>query len=415
MGEHSRPRRRGRSVPFLSACCSVLTVAAVVAAVQPTPGEPRRQPDVPATLSDDWVWSAVDESPPTGGPLEIPTIGVVVDDYEARYDALAAARAADAASSDPVPLSAGPPAEEPDQPAAEKLDASSADPSERSGPSGPSEPSEPVPPADAGPTSADPTAPPADPPGAAPEAPRTPADGRARDDGPRPTVAATPSSAPPPAASQAPPPEKPPAEKPPAEKPPAEEPAAEPPPTQQAPTEPPPAEPPPTDPPPTDPPPAEQPPTAEPPPATDPPQDRYLVLGETYEKRDAAGRVVFSIALDRVAADPSCSGTAVPPPGHGHLVALHVRVLVAPAPAAGGATPAVTAGDFRYLGADGSSVPDVATPAAAACLTEAERWPNGGPGPETPATGTVVLDVPATTGTIVYRPAAWPTGLRWRF
>ncbi len=55
----------------------------------------------------------------------------------------------------------------------------------------------------------------------------------------------------------------------------------------------------------------------------------------------------------------------------------------------------MTAGDFRYVGADGVVVYDVATAAATACLA---------------TSGTIVLDVPAVTGTLVYRPA----GLRWQ-
>src|SRR3712207_3499979 len=68
MRKRSRPRRRGRSVPFLATCCGTLTVAAVVAAVQSTPDQLRKQTQAVATVTDDWTWSAVDESPPSGGP-----------------------------------------------------------------------------------------------------------------------------------------------------------------------------------------------------------------------------------------------------------------------------------------------------------------------------------------------------------
>jgi hypothetical protein len=105
-----------------------------------------------------------------------------------------------------------------------------------------------------------------------------------------------------------------------------------------------------------------------------------------------------------VAVDLPCTAAGSLPAAHGHLVGLRVRVL---------GDPAITAADFRFVGADGVTVTDVATASAKACLDEADSWPSGRPGPERPVPGTIVLDVSTATGTVVYKPASWPTGLRW--
>jgi hypothetical protein len=109
---------------------------------------------------------------------------------------------------------------------------------------------------------------------------------------------------------------------------------------------------------------------------------------------DAAGTVLFSITLVRIDTALACTAPGALPAENGHLVGLHVEVVAADAPAG---PPPVTAADFRFLDDTGVLTADVDTDSSAACLED----------------GTVVLDVPAVTGTVVYRPASWPAALRW--
>jgi hypothetical protein len=330
----------GRSVPVLGTCCGALTVAAVVSALYPVaPSQPAIAPE--SAPLEDRVWSAVDETPPSAGPLEIPTIGVVVDDYDARYAALEAARAAPVTTTGPVPLRVSEAPQEPTTP--------------QPPPAPPAAPASPVSPA----PSPEPTQPPV-----VPTEPSAPPQATGED----PTTATptpTPTTTPPP-------------------------PAAEPPPTEP-----------------------------EVPAFTD------LALGETYEKLDSAGRVLFSITLDSVAVDLACTGPSSLPAENGHLIGLRVTVLAVPttdADATGGdagsdgaaAPPAVGAAEFRFVGPDDVAVDDVDTDSATACLTEADSWPSGPPGGEQPTAGTIVVDVPEVTGAVVYRPESWATGLRWQ-
>jgi hypothetical protein len=322
--QDSRRPGAGRAVYTLGTCCGTLAVAAVVSAVYPVPEPVLRSGGAPVTAGDDVlsaltdVWFPLDGSAPVGGPLETPTIGVGLPEYDDQMEELESAR--EAVPRPPVRLDDIP------APAPERIEEL---------PQGelPGRPPEPplLPP-----VVREPQAPAATPP--ATETPTTPA------------APTTP-------------------------------PRAEP-----TPTTPPPAEPTPTT-----PPPAEQP-VAEPP--LPPPDDTTLALGERYDHVDAEGTVLFSLTLVRVDTDVACTGPGALPAENGHLIGLQVEVA---APPAGDAPPPVSSADFRFLDADAVLTADVDTGSSAACLED----------------GTVVLDVPAVTGTVLYRPASWPAGLRW--
>jgi hypothetical protein len=159
------------------------------------------------------------------------------------------------------------------------------------------------------------------------------------------------------------------------------------------------------------PPPTEKPPLP-PPEEPKPPADEKLTPGERYEHKDADGRVDFTITLVQVEADIACTAAGTVPAENGHLIGLHVEI-VDPTPPATGEPPSISAADFHFVGADKVVTADVDTDSSAACLQNG--WPAGQPRPDTPVAGTLVLDVPAVTGTVVYRPKSWPAGLRWDF
>jgi hypothetical protein len=331
--QDSRRPGAGRAVSTLGTCCGTLAVAAVVSAVYPVPEPVLRSGGAPVTARDDVlsaltdVWFPLDESAPVGGPLETPTIGVGLPEYDDQMEALESAR--EAAPRPPTPTDDVP------DPAPGRIE--ELPPGELWG--RPPEP--PLLP----PIVREPQAPAATPP--ATDTPTTPA----------PTT-------PPPASPTTPPP----AEPTPTTPPPAEEPVEEPPPAEE---------------------PVEEPPLP-------PPGDTTLALGERYDHVDVEGTVLFSLTLVRVDTALACTATGALPAENAHLIGLHVEVA-APEPPAGDAPPPVSAADFRFLDADAVQTADVATDSSAACLED----------------GTVVLDVPAVTGTVVYRPDSWPAGLRW--
>ena len=317
--EDSRRSGAGRAVYTLGTCCGTLAVAAVVSAVYPVPEPVLRSGGAPVTGQDDVlsaltdVWFPLDESAPVGGPLETPTIGVGLPEFDDQMEALESAH--EPAPRPPVRIDDVP------EPVPERIE----------------------------------QLPPGELPGRPPEPPLLP----------------------------------------PVVREPQTPPATQSPTTPAAPTPPPagPTTPPPVEPTPTTPPPAEEP-VEEPP--LPPPDDTTLALGERYDHVDAEGTVLFSLTLVRVDTTLACTAPGALPAENGHLIGLHVEVAV-PEPPTGDAPAAVSAADFRFLDADAVLTADVDTGSSAACLED----------------GTVVLDVPAVTGTVVYRPASWPAGLRW--
>jgi hypothetical protein len=398
MGKHRAPPGPGRSVRALAACCSTLTVAALVSAAQPIPGGPAQTVQSAltgpaATVIEDLAlgWSPVDESAPTGGPLEIPTIGVVGTDYDEQAAEQDAAPSPSAVSATEAPLQVGPPPEPRDSLqvlAAEDSSPSLTAPAQPSpSPEATATPEETfTPEATAAPETASTTPEetsqaPTSSQSAAKQAARTVS--QTTSSTPTATSRPTPTSTPEGTSSATETPT------------PSDTPSAT-----ETPT--------PSDTPsPTETPTPSDTPSATEMPTPGPQRNTTLALGETHQETDASGKPIFSIALASVAVDLTCTAADSRPAKRGHLVGLNVRVLSGP-------ETTVSAEDFQFRSSDGDAVTDVATASAAACLDETGSWPGGRPGPDQPVAGTIVVDVPAVTGTILYRPAGWPASLRWQ-
>ena len=344
MGRHSAPQRPGRMIPVLGTSCGLLAVAAFTGGVRPAVELPQAGHSALAaaesSVAEHSAAVGTHDAPLVGGPLDMPSIGVVAPGFDQRYAALSGAALSAAAHSTRAPAprtsSRSNPAEELRVPSAdESTDPPTSDP----------------PTAEQRLTDPSPTTPPA------------------------PPTTAPPSSAPP---SSAPPSSAPPSTAPPSSAPPS--------------TAPPPTAPPPTD---------------------EPPADVELAIGETYDVPDATGAIVFSIVVDDVVPDVSCTGHDSRPAKNGHLVGLDLRVTTGRA-AADGDRPVFSAAQFQFLGA-GAPVTTVDTRSAAACLDEDEAFPSAPLRPGRDVAGMVVLDVPESTGTIAYRPASGITSLLWRF
>ncbi|MGY1885660.1 hypothetical protein ACI799_10210 [Blastococcus sp. SYSU DS0753] len=191
-----------------------------------------------------------------------------------------------------------------------------------------------------------------------------------------------------PASPAVPPPGEPPTE-------PPAPPSTEPPPTETP--EPPPTEPQPTEAP--EPPPTE---TPEPPPTETPEPAVVLVPGAPLEVRDpATSDLVLTVTVEEVLPGVSCADAAVVP-SNGSLVAVRITVTTGADLSALGSERSVAAGDFRLVGDDGTVVAGGSP--AGVCDTGAAPFPAAPLGPTQELTGTVVLDVPGLSGTVLYRP-----------
>ncbi|MGY1721274.1 hypothetical protein ACI8AG_19750 [Blastococcus sp. SYSU DS0552] len=162
------------------------------------------------------------------------------------------------------------------------------------------------------------------------------------------------------------------------------------------------AEPPPTgtpEPPPTEPQPTE---TPEPPPTETPEPAVVLVPGAPLEVRDpATSDLVLTVTVEEVLPGVSCADAAVVP-SNGSLVAVRITVTTGADLSALGSERSVAAGDFHLVGDDGTVVAGGSP--AGVCDTGAAPFPAAPLGPTQELTGTVVLDVPGLSGTVLYRP-----------
>jgi hypothetical protein len=123
------------------------------------------------------------------------------------------------------------------------------------------------------------------------------------------------------------------------------------------------------------------------------------------------GAASFAVAVDSVATDLACTAPAV----NGHLVAVTVRATTGADLSAVGGAPAIRATDFRFLAEDGATFTQAATPSADSCHAAAESFPAGPLAAGQERTGVVVLDVPATSGALVFTPEFLGTGAEWAY
>ncbi|WP_236836712.1 DUF4352 domain-containing protein, partial [Blastococcus sp. KM273129] len=147
-------------------------------------------------------------------------------------------------------------------------------------------------------------------------------------------------------------------------------------------------------------------PPAEPPPAEPAPAPAVVAPGASVEVADpATSAAALSVTLEQAVAGVSCADSSVVA-GNGTLVAVRITVTTGADLAVLGGERSISPADFRLVADDGS----VATGSSPAgfCDTGAAAFPGAPLAPSSSVTGTVVLDVPAQSGTVVFRPAWLP-------
>ncbi len=119
--------------------------------------------------------------------------------------------------------------------------------------------------------------------------------------------------------------------------------------------------------------------------------------------------------VDEIVVDLPCTAPYYDyEPENGHIVGLRFRVATGSDLSPLGYF-ALSDQDFLYIGPDGITHSSVSSVSSYACLPPAEQFTTDELGPRQQYVGTVVLDVPGTTGTIVYRPPMSEGGWEWNF
>ena len=127
---------------------------------------------------------------------------------------------------------------------------------------------------------------------------------------------------------------------------------------------------------------------------------------------DGRQQVIFSV--DSVVVDQPCSGEQSAPM-NGHYLGVQVRVTTGDLGFLGG-TWSMSANDFAVVQPDGTLRFDLATEGALDCLDGSGRFPTTALEPGRKYTGTIVLDSPVTSGTLVFAPPGLQgNGWEWQF
>jgi hypothetical protein len=166
--------------------------------------------------------------------------------------------------------------------------------------------------------------------------------------------------------------------------------------------------------------PPEAPPTTEEPPpppvATNERGNAVLALGQELTVFDkATGAVAFAVAVDSVSTDVACTHPKSAPAENGRFIAVQVRVTTGSDLSAVGGEPGVRSAGFRFLAKDGVTLVPAGTKSADSCLRDSESFPSRPLSRDQELTGTIVLDVPKSAGTIVFRPKYLTAGGEWAY
>jgi hypothetical protein len=151
-----------------------------------------------------------------------------------------------------------------------------------------------------------------------------------------------------------------------------------------------------------------------------PPRGNVVVeVGEEVPIAAEGDTATATMTIDAVEVDAPCDpayGT-VETPENGHFVRLDIRAATAPVtgPPTGVSDPTISDSSFSFIGPDGVTFNgSLGTYAAFACLPDERQLPSQlGPGQQ--FAGSVLLDVPAPTGTLIMSDHFGSSGWVWAF
>ena len=138
-------------------------------------------------------------------------------------------------------------------------------------------------------------------------------------------------------------------------------------------------------------------------------------IGEEAGVTGPDGSDLMTFTVDAIQVDYPCSGDYPQPPENGHFVGLSMHITTAPNLPADSFVD-ISATDFSFIGSDGVTVSNVDTFPAFTCAPDDEQLPSGSLGSGQQYVGTLVLDVPETTGILQYQPLYLSAGgWEWHF
>jgi hypothetical protein len=141
-------------------------------------------------------------------------------------------------------------------------------------------------------------------------------------------------------------------------------------------------------------------------------------IGEEGGITNPAGDQLLTFAVDSITVDPACTADwqeygIEPEPGH-HLVAVKLRASTSAAVTDSDYL-TLSGYDFKYIGRDGITVGSLDGMATSGCLDDSQSFTGDALGPAQMYAGSIVLEVPGTSGTLVMAPSWGQVSGGWEY
>lgn len=126
--------------------------------------------------------------------------------------------------------------------------------------------------------------------------------------------------------------------------------------------------------------------------------------------------LVLSFSIDAIRVDAPCPGQFAEDPQNGHFVALDIRASTTENYPADVYYFQMNPASFSFVGTDGVFVQNIATTPTYGCMDydDPNLFPSATFTPASSYRGTVILDIPETSGTLIWTPMGGTSGWEWQ-
>jgi hypothetical protein len=126
--------------------------------------------------------------------------------------------------------------------------------------------------------------------------------------------------------------------------------------------------------------------------------------------------LVLSFSIDAIRVDAPCTSEYAEEPENGHFVALDIRASTTENYPADVYYFNMNPTTFSFVGSDGVFVQNIATTPTYGCMDydDPNLFPSATFTPASSYRGTVILDIPETSGTLIWTPMGGTSGWEWQ-
>ena len=131
---------------------------------------------------------------------------------------------------------------------------------------------------------------------------------------------------------------------------------------------------------------------------------------------EESGEIAMLFTVDKITVGLPCTEPYYNhEPENGHIIGVDMRISTSSDLSTVGGSPAISSYDFSFVDPDGITQRNLGTIATYSCISTSEQIPTSSLGPGQNYVGSVVLDVPATTGTLIFNPSWSGTANGWEW